>query len=239
MSGALPEVEHGTRSTAACGGRNAAHSAIASSAPSTSPDGEETATSASSSRSARDAISAAPSATNGSMLPSARDLVAGQRLRRAPLAHGSGGQPAQRVVDRRRHAVQPAEQRRSRRSGSRSRLRRRRGRGSAGSTSRRARGRRSASRRAAPSRFATSLTSSATNSIPAARQRGLALCLRELDELVGSGPGSQSASTALPRLPEQLGVLEAHDVRPRPRAEVRGAQRDRRPPRTARPTPLG
>ena len=54
MSSALPGVEHGTRSISACGGRNAAHSAIASSAPSTSPEGEDTATSASSSRAARD-----------------------------------------------------------------------------------------------------------------------------------------------------------------------------------------
>ena len=49
-SGALPGVEHGTRSVTVSGGSSAAHSAIASSAPSMSPDGEEIATSASSSR---------------------------------------------------------------------------------------------------------------------------------------------------------------------------------------------
>ena len=43
--------------TAACSGSSAVHRAIACSAPSTSPDGEEIATSASSSRSARSAIS--------------------------------------------------------------------------------------------------------------------------------------------------------------------------------------
>ena len=92
MSSALPGVEHGTRSISAWGGRNAAHSAIASSAPSTSPDGEDTATSASSSRVARAAISAAPSATNWSIGvlsgPGERQhLAGGQRLGSAPLAH--------------------------------------------------------------------------------------------------------------------------------------------------------
>src|SRR6476661_8405921 len=54
------------RSTAAAAGAKAAHSATASSAPGTSPDGDETPTSASSSRSAWPAISAAAVSTQGS-----------------------------------------------------------------------------------------------------------------------------------------------------------------------------
>ena len=47
--GGAAGVEHGTRWTSACSGSSAMHRAIASSAPPTSPDGEEIATSASSS----------------------------------------------------------------------------------------------------------------------------------------------------------------------------------------------
>src|SRR6201999_552879 len=125
----LPGVEHGTRSIAASGGRKAAHSAIASSAPSTSPEGDETATSASSSRWAREAISAAPSATNWSIGTNPlearaatgsiefsrprelENLPRGKVLRRPAFAHVPLGQDAQGVVDRGRDAVEPADQR--------------------------------------------------------------------------------------------------------------------------------
>src|SRR4051794_25380848 len=55
------------RSTAASAGANATHSATASSAPGTSPDGDETPTSASSSRSAWRAISIAACSTQASI----------------------------------------------------------------------------------------------------------------------------------------------------------------------------
>src|SRR4051812_14048601 len=61
------------RSTAASAGANAAHRATASSAPGTSPDGDETPTNASSSRSAWPAISAAAVSTQGS---TGRDAIA-------------------------------------------------------------------------------------------------------------------------------------------------------------------
>ena len=67
-SGAWPGEEHGRRSATASPGASAAQIAAHSSAPRTSPEGEETPTSASSSRSARAAISRAPSATQSSIL---------------------------------------------------------------------------------------------------------------------------------------------------------------------------
>src|SRR5215213_1037083 len=66
-SGAWPGEEHGGRSTSTSSGSSAAQIAAHSSAPRTSPLGDETPTSASSSRSARRAISPAPSETHGSM----------------------------------------------------------------------------------------------------------------------------------------------------------------------------
>src|SRR5256885_2202611 len=71
MSGALPAVEQAGLSICATGGSSAAHSAIASSAPSTSPEGEEMATSASTSRSAWAAMSAAPEKISSSTGPEA------------------------------------------------------------------------------------------------------------------------------------------------------------------------
>src|SRR5918999_721232 len=65
--GAWAGVEHTTRSTSASGGRNAADSAAASSAPATSPEGVETPTSASSSRSATSATRGAASITMRSL----------------------------------------------------------------------------------------------------------------------------------------------------------------------------
>ena len=53
MSSAWSGEEHGTRSSVAVSGSSAAHTAAHSSAPFTSPEGDETPTSASSSRSAR------------------------------------------------------------------------------------------------------------------------------------------------------------------------------------------
>src|SRR4051794_3571904 len=66
-SGAWSGLEHGMRSIWASSGRSAAQIEAHSSAPCTSPDGLDTATSASSSRTARRAISAAPACTHGSM----------------------------------------------------------------------------------------------------------------------------------------------------------------------------
>src|SRR5829696_8645654 len=73
-SGAWSGLEHGMRSISASSGSRAAHTEAHSSAPCTSPDGEETATSASSSRTARRAISAAPACTHASMGPQATSL---------------------------------------------------------------------------------------------------------------------------------------------------------------------
>src|SRR4051794_39370236 len=66
-SGAWSGLEQGMRWISASSGSSAAHTEAHSSAPWTSPEGEETATSASSSRTARRAISAAPACTHGSM----------------------------------------------------------------------------------------------------------------------------------------------------------------------------
>src|SRR4051794_25337945 len=82
MSSALFGVEHGTRSITAVSGSNAADTAIASSAPPRSPEGEEIATSASSSRSARTAIAAASSEIT---------LIVGRRLVGRGGRGGSGG----------------------------------------------------------------------------------------------------------------------------------------------------
>src|SRR5215218_2501530 len=74
-SGAWSGLEHGMRSICASSGSSAAHTDAHSSAPCTSPDGEETATSASSSRTARRAISAAPACTHASMGRQGTSLV--------------------------------------------------------------------------------------------------------------------------------------------------------------------
>jgi hypothetical protein len=69
---------HGSRSTSASGGSSAVHTAIASSPPCRSPDGDETDTSASISRSARRAMAAAWLSTQWCTQPS--------RVRRASRA---------------------------------------------------------------------------------------------------------------------------------------------------------
>ncbi len=114
-SGALPAVEQGTRWTSASAGSSAAHSAIASSAPPTSPDGEEIATSASSSRGARAAISAAAESISRSMRaprhrPAEQDLPGIKRLRTVAIASDPVREAREHCVDGRGDAVQAAEE---------------------------------------------------------------------------------------------------------------------------------
>src|SRR3984885_2979948 len=228
MSAALPGVEHGTRSTVACGGRNAAHSAIASSAPSTSPEGEDTATSASSSRSDREAISAAASATNGSirvvcLASRGQNLAGGHRVRGAAFADVPGGELTQGLIHRCGDAARTRQQ--------------------DDLPVQIVRLDRQAASDALPGRGPGALAPGDrldVETLPARQhvvdlvgheldaggaEDGPTLLLDERGQLVSLGPRLHDRIHGVRQVADQLGVLEAHDVGPRLGAEMRRRKR--------------